>query len=131
MARIQLTDNALSAIVKMADGNPGATVAMSELLKHGDAVDPDAFMGGLGNILSLDTLGIYGPRIWILYSDVCGKNVTCMIGLLRAVQLGLMGESELNRAIDVRGSMDAAKRDSYVTKVREHLPRFGVSATAA
>ena len=33
MSRIQLQDNAISAVTKMSEGNPGAMTAMMEILK--------------------------------------------------------------------------------------------------
>lgn len=95
MSRISLTDTALSAIVKMAEGNPGAVSAISEIMKHGPAIDPQSVMPDLMPILSLDTHGIYGSDIYVLYSDKCGRDVRKLLVLLRAVQLGIMQEQRL------------------------------------
>jgi len=42
--------------------------------KHCESIDPDSNFGGLGPLLLLDTLSIYGPRIWQLYKDVCARS---------------------------------------------------------
>ncbi len=116
MARIQLHDDVQSAIVKLADGNPGAAVAMMKIFQVAPEVDPKGGMGGLGPILSLDTLGIYGSRIWMLYKDFCGEDAEKAVFVLRACQMGFITERELNYAIDNRGAdlncPEAARMDS-------------------
>lgn len=89
MTRLELTDTGISAVVKMAEGNPGAISALSEIMKNAKNIDPQAFAGYLGVFLSLDAYGIYGTSIYILYNDKCNKDVRRMMMLLRATQLGL------------------------------------------
>lgn len=98
--RITLEDNLMSAIEKMSGGNPGAVTALIELAMAAPTVDPDSAFGAFGPIFGLDTNGIYESRIWVLYKDVCGKDVTKLLTLLRGVQLGVLSQAALNRAID-------------------------------
>lgn len=93
--RIKLHDSMMDIMVKLSEGNPGALHVCMRLLKEGAAIDPLAFAGGLSNLLSLDTNGIYGSRIWVLYKDICGENLANMVALLRAHQLGMVRKSEL------------------------------------
>ena len=123
--RIEMTDTMFDVIRKMTEGNPGAMHVCVSLLKEGVRIDPDDFMGPMGAILQLDTFGIYGPRIWQLYSDVCGSNLTKAAAMLRAVQLGLLREKELHHAIDNRG--DGLDVDAAHASVRERLPAFAES----
>jgi len=95
MSRITLEDNAMSAMVKMAEGNPGAVQAMMEIIEKHDSIDPQAFMGGLGAIMILDTWGIYGSSIHVLFKDKCGFDVRKMLMLMRATQLGFFPEERL------------------------------------
>lgn len=125
--RITLDDSMMNIVMKMADGNPGAVTgnpgAVTVLFQLiADKNDPDSWAGGLGNLLSLDTLGIYGPDIWVLFKDVCGQNILNVVTVLRAVQLGLYSERNLWNCIDNRTSLDC---EQLLTKVRERLPRFG------
>jgi hypothetical protein len=39
----------------MAEGNPGASIALMELLNKGGDIDPDAVFEGLAPIINLDT----------------------------------------------------------------------------
>lgn len=121
-ARIQLTDTAMSAAMKMSDGNPGALTVLARMFKEGAEIDPDDAMGAIGNMLSLDTLGIYGPRIWMLYKDVCGEDLRVTCAILRANQLGFLRESDLNRAIDNYG--EGIDVPDLVAKVENRLPNF-------
>ncbi len=115
----------------MSEGNPGALMAVCEILKHGAVIDPNDAMGGMSSLLSLDTLGVYGSQLYMLWSDVCGKDVGKMIALLRAWQLGgLAGVTDgtLQFAIDARGT--GIDVDAAVAAVQERLPKFNAAARA-
>ena len=127
MSRIGLEDSIQSAVAKMADGNPGAISAMCEIIKKGEAIDPECFMGGLGAILSLDTLGIYGTDIYILYNDQCKRDVREMIMLIRANQLGFMDNKRIkdvaaDQMNEVRFSQE--EMDEFDKKVCDRLKTF-------
>ena len=96
-ARIELTDNTIDALVKMADGNPGAIGAMTDIIGNHERIDPQSILGAMGAIMSLDTYGIYGTDIYILWSDKCGRDVRKMLMIMRATQLGLFPESKLKQ----------------------------------
>jgi len=121
--RITLQDTGFDVIVKMVEGNPGATTVCAGIMSRGAEIDPDAFMGGIGTIMWLDTLKVYGPRIWMLFKDVCGEDLVKMLGVLRAVQLGYLGHLEFNHAIDNCG--DGIDVDDLLSQVQERLPDFG------
>ena len=120
--RIKLYDTGMSAIVKLSDGNPGATVVCIEMLKKGKDIDPDYVLGGLGILLMLDTFGIYGSRIWMLYKDVCKQDIVKTVAVLRAGQLGILDDDMLQHAIDNRG--EGIDIEDLHKKVRQRLPRF-------
>ena len=122
--RIKLRDTVLDAIIKMSEDNPGAPRVCAEIIRDGGAIDPLAFGGGRLKLLSLDSLGIYGSRIWMLYKDVCGCDLTATLGMLRAHQLGFIKEEQLNHAIDNCG--DGLDVNELVSKVKEQLGTFGV-----
>ena len=104
MSRIELTDNTISSIIKMSEGNPGAATALSAIAKKANEIDPQSAFGSLAGILSLDTYEIYGSSIYVLFNDKCGRDVRSMLLLLRAVQLGFKSQSWLKElAEDQRG----------------------------
>lgn len=137
------------AVLAMCGGNPGAIIACTELLTHSAAIDPQS--QGLFKLLELDSMGIYEERIYMLWSDVCGRDVGRMIAVLRANQLGQLGgvsEQSINYAIDHYGqgiAPDLMKNvilphgeredvqwilDRVVALVRERLPDFNPGARA-
>jgi len=85
--RITLEMSVMDVMVTMSEGNPGALRVCFDLFKNGAAVDPEAW-SPLAHLLDLDSMGIYGSKIWVLYKDVCGQNLVNMIALFRAYQLG-------------------------------------------
>jgi hypothetical protein len=124
--RIKLSDTGMSALMKIAEGNPGAVRACIEMMQRSPEIDPDSALGSIAPLLSLDTHSIYGSRIWMLYQDACRGNVVHVLVLLRSVQLGITPERTLNAAIDNRG--DGLDMDAILADVRERLPRFGATA---
>lgn len=126
--RVKLEDTTMDVIMKMSDGNPGAINVMMCMLKDGGIIDPADVMGGFGSILFMDTLDIYGSKIWILFNDLCGRNLSKTIALLRAVQLGFMRESELHTAIDAN-SIGESRLAGLVAQVTAHLPDFKLTET--
>jgi hypothetical protein len=62
----------MSMAMKMSDGNPGALTVVMSIYQHVENIDPMGALGGFGPILSLDTLGIYGPDVWMLYKFLTG-----------------------------------------------------------
>lgn len=125
--RIELSDTPLDAIVKLSEGNPGAVDVCLKLFQKGGDIDPDSAFGGFGAMLALDTHGIYGSRIWVLFKDVCGENIVRVLGLLRSVQLGQMPTLSLLNAIDGNRRPTHAEIDAIVDDVRKQLPAFGVA----
>ena len=142
MARIDLSDDAQSIVVKMGEGNPGAITAMVSLLRESAAIDPDNLLASLAPLFTLDGLGIYGTEIYILWSDKCNRDTRRFVMLLRATQLGLLAEVKLQemaadqmREINLSGDewdeLDAAvcnrlhgflPREAQATADNQHVP---------
>jgi hypothetical protein len=127
MARIEMKDSMMDVVIKLSEGNPGALSVCMQILKD-STTDPDNALGGLGVLLSLDTLEIYGSHIWLLYKDICGENLENMLGVLRAWQLGFLTENTLKEAVlncnrpPWHHGLDV---ENLVAQVKERLPNFG------
>lgn len=112
--------------MKMAEGNPGALNVCMSIFTEGALIDPDDIMGGFGTLLTLDSFGIYGSKIWMIYQDICAGHLTTFIGLIRAVQLGIMPRAELLSALDADyASMEPSRVGEIMLLVKERLPKFG------
>lgn len=123
-SRIELSDTLTGMVYKLSGGNPGALKVLLQLCQDSTAIDPDNGFGGFGPLMRLDELGVYGSRIWMLFKDVCDSNLTKMVALLRAHQLGLVDEISIGHAIDDHGfGIDV---DELVSQVKIRLPKFGV-----
>ena len=126
--RIQINDTFMDVVQKMSEGNPGAISVLCLLHKFGAEIDPKDFLGGYGAILALDTLDVYGSKIWCFYADVCKRNLPEMVALMRAVQLGYLSDGTLNAAIQA-GHLDPVVYNDMLTRVKEYLPEFNFSHT--
>lgn len=127
--RIKLNMSIQDVVLAMGGGNPGALTACMELLKHGAFVDPDAAMGSLNPLLLLDTLNIWESRLYMLWNDVCDRDVEMMIAVLRAYQLGQLAgvtKDVLQHAIDNRG--EGIDLNAVVVAVNMRLPNFNLTA---
>lgn len=123
--RIGLHDTTMSVVQKMSEGNPSAITVCLRMLNESEKIDP--FIGGLGAILMMDTFGIHGPRIWMLYKDVCNQDLVKMLACLRACQMGFISQDVLNFAIDNYGKgLDV---EDCLQQVKERLPEFGDSSS--
>lgn len=124
--RIQLGQTLVQSMTLMAEGNPGAIKALLEVMNKTDKIDPDSALGGYGPMLQLDSYGIYGSEIYILYSDICNRNLPQMIAVLRAVQLGFFKREVLKDAVSRqdRTGKDLVPVEDLYLKVIEALPEF-------
>ena len=129
--RIGLYDDTKTILTKMCEGNPGALTVMIEIIKQNTTIDPDDAMAGFGPLLRLDSAGIYGPGIWVLYKDTCGQDLTKMLAVLRAWQLGFITDEQLAAASNRNGARRYTENsagldvDSILVKVKAELPDFG------
>ncbi len=123
-----LNMSTMDVLVTMAEGNPGASRVLADLWQQNEAIDPDSALGSMGGIFALDNLDCYGSRIWMLYKDVCGQNLPAMVGVLRAVQLGLTSGVKLNEAID--GNHTAIDLPDLLAAVKDRLPNIGLAERA-
>lgn len=130
--RIQLTDSLQQIVVKMSDGNPGAINVMMALIKQGEKIDPDNMLGGVGAILWLDTERIYGPKIWVLFKDVCKSKVLNIFTIMRYQQYGFhyrLGNTELYFELKFGAHHEwlgtLPPFEEMLTKVKSKLPNFG------
>lgn len=126
MGRFVLTDTPITGMVKMGDGVPGAIVILSAIFRDGEAIDPQAALGGLHHILLMDDMGIYGSHIWILYKYICNQDLRSMIALIRAHQLGFITETEIKNAIaaEERHVKHTLNIPSLVAQVEAELEGF-------
>lgn len=126
MTRLTLGDSAISMMMKLSDGNPGALSVLTESFKNDERIDPDSIFGKYGAMMLLDSFEIYGTDIYVLYNDICNRDVVNFLAVLRATQLGLFSHRILKDACsrqDRSGRELVPVEDLYL-KVKETLPNF-------
>ena len=75
-------------IITMAEGNPGAITCMVELINGWVMTLPD--------ILLLDSMGIYGGKLYMLWNDCCGRDNEKFKKTLQAFHEGKFTEEEIH-----------------------------------
>lgn len=96
--RIGPEDTLISSITNLVEGNIGAIEVCMDLAEN-----------NLINLLTLDDRGIYGPRIWLLYKDVCGESISKVLLLLETSRNGLLSSKFLDAMIDGEVPSDQIK----------------------
>src|ERR1041385_5757664 len=122
--RIHLHDDFVTIVLNLSEGNPGAIRVCIQLFQQSEKIDPDCMIKGLGPLLELDVLDLYGTRVWLLYKDVCGEDLVKMAAVLRATQLGLIRKEEVLAAVS-QPPRATLNLDEILSSVRKRLPRFG------
>lgn len=98
MSILTLKEDTKTIITKMSQGNPGAIICLCDIINIGNTIDPITYHP-LSYILQLDSIGIYGSQIYILYNDICNKQLTIMFSILRAIQIGYIPVYKVKNAI--------------------------------
>jgi hypothetical protein len=124
MTKITLEDTMLDVFEKMSENHINATTILAELIKKGKIIDP--YCDPLMKLLFMDTLGIYGERIWKLYQN-CNWDILKFCAVIRGCQLGHVCEEKLNGFIDNKETLNI---DEISFKVKRDLPEFGVAYEA-
>lgn len=124
--RIKLTDSVMDVVTKMSDRNPGAVGFIMQILTEGKEIDPQNMLGEIGPLLAADRIGIYGTDLYVLWSDLCNKDIILSVALLRATGLGILSSALLK---DACSRQDYSGRDminigDVYTKVCEELSGF-------
>ena len=124
-SRIKNTDSMPIVISKMAGNNFGAMDVVIKILQD-KIIDPDNLLEGVGTIIMLDNFGIYGTDIYVLYNDICERNLVKMIAVLRSVQLGIFDRTILKDAChrQDRSGKDMVPVEDLYLKVKQRLPNF-------
>jgi len=123
-------DLGLNWVQEVAEDVPRAVVICVKVGRVAPTIDPDASFGEQGWLLHLRTLNVRGKRLVTLCETVCGGNYTLLLAVLRAVQLGIEGETWLRMLIDRAEPIQEAAGREIVDQIRHQLPGFARQAVA-
>lgn len=125
MSKLTLNMSIAKLLAEMSEGNPGALTALVELIDDNET-DTDNFMKEVGSVLMLDELGIYGTAIYVLYNDICERDIVKVQAITRACQLGLISSNRVKDACsrqDYSGKEIINPKEVY-NAVCDMLPNF-------
>lgn len=120
---MQLDMSMMDMLMIMSEGNPGALKVLMDSFDKVPEIDPDDVFGPWGLMMHLDSLGIYGDRIWMLYKDLCGQDIVNTIAMARAWQLGIVRSEDLKDAIN---GLTVLNVNDILNQVKDRLPNFAV-----
>ena len=78
--------NIMDMMMVMSEGNPGALTVLMQMMQNPTSIF---------DVLLLDSLDIRGSKIWMLYSDSCGKNTGKFNRTLMALRCGAYSQEEI------------------------------------
>ena len=120
MARINSEMTVWDAIIVICDGVPGAVKACVDISKNDD----------WWGLVYIDELGIYGNRIYTLWSNVCDSDVLKTLAVLYAARHkpAVVDTKTLNNAIDNRGGIEWDDLEPIIELLRASSAVSGSSA---
>lgn len=125
--KLDLMDNSYGAITKLVSGNPGAVNALTAMVLLMQKVDPSNPLGNSFPILAFDAVEIYGTDIYVLWSDVCHKDSSMTIAVLRAVELDIITPEVVREAASVQDFSSSLPLESILEDVKKLVPDFKIA----
>lgn len=92
VTRITGKESMQEMILNMSENNIGCLTFLCQLLKeakYGGA------LGGLGHLLTLDSIGLYGSQAYMLWNDCCDRDIEKVELVLRNCQMGKLSDNEI------------------------------------
>ena len=99
--RLEINDTIMSSLMKMCEEengggfNPGCMTFLMEMLKKKDWKVGGENMGFM-QMLSLDTIGLYGSKAYMLWNACCDRDLSKVELVLRNWQMGKLSEAKIH-----------------------------------
>lgn len=77
-------------MVTLADGNPGAAVALVEMCRDYVKIDPYSAWQEWTPLINFDDKQCNGSQIWIFWKDLCNTKILNAVLRFRGYQMGLL-----------------------------------------
>lgn len=122
MSRLIGNEQLFEAVTILSEGSVGAVSVLVEIIKTNERIDPDDVFGSVGPLFTLDSLGIYGSKIWMLHKEVCKQKIILTLAMIRAAQMGIISAQSLKWAIDHAGQ--GIDPIATMVALQRQLPRF-------
>jgi len=90
-------------VFEFSRGHPDAAYVLLKFIDTSEKIDPDAAGWLVKALYGFDSPGILGSKIWILYNEVCDKDIICVHTVTRAMQLGIVSHCDVYHAMEHHG----------------------------
>ena len=80
-------------MLTMSEGNPGALTCMRKMLQ----TDP---MAAFLDILYFDNMGIYGSKIYMLWDDCCGRDMSKFKETIKYLRSGAVSKEKIHENLN-------------------------------
>lgn len=122
MSKLQLTDSTIEILDKMSEGNPGAISILTTLLfKETTEELVDSVMH---IILPLDTLGVYGSKLYMLWTDACDKNTDKVKKVIELWRTGKLTKEEIHENLNQGYAKPFDQVEEFFKKKDDDLERI-------
>lgn len=122
MSKLQLTDSTMEILDKMSEGNPGALSILTTLLFKETAEElVDSVMH---IILPLDTLGVYGSKLYMLWTDACDKNTDKVKKVIELWRIGKITKEEIHENLNQGYAKPFDQVEEFFKKKDDDLERI-------
>ena len=122
MSKLQLTDSTIEILDKMSEGNPGAISILTTLLFKETAQEMvDSVMH---IILPLDTLGVYGSKLYMLWTDACDKNEDKVKKVIELWRTGKLTKEEIHENLNQGYAKPFDQVEEFFKKKDDDLERI-------
>lgn len=122
MSKLQLTDSTMEILDKMSEGNPGALSILTTLLfKETTEELVDSVMH---IILPLDTLGVYGSKLYMLWTDACDKNEDKVKKVIELWRISKLTKEEIHENLNQGYAKPFDQVEEFFKKKDDDLERI-------
>lgn len=80
----------IQTLTRLADGHPGATMALLDLLRCGRGIQVPVSADAAWCLCKLESLDIKGAALFALWGDICNHSASSMIDMLRSSESALV-----------------------------------------
>ena len=92
MARLNLNDSVMDAIINFSGGNPGALNTLMELQKARE----NSFVIDL---MTLDNMELYESKLYMLWNDCCNRDISKVIRILELYRINKITQKDIDARV--------------------------------
>lgn len=117
-------DTPIQMVIKLSENNTN-TINVLMMILNDNKIDPNDKISGIrfNPLFILDSLNIYGEKIYFLYNEICGGNLAKMLAVIKAVQFQILDFNVLKEAC-LNEDKTTIPVDELYVKIKEMFTNF-------